>query len=140
MNWLSRVFFILFCPNDDKYRIYVLYIHKKYIVNSELNLGSYFYNEDQITAILVGLKKATYGRLRSVKRENAPKEFEMSEKLTSDVKRKSPGIRLRPQKRKQRRTLPEEELFSSFVAYWHILSCLNPNASKHGLHSGKNHF
>ena len=48
----------------------------------------------------------------------------MSEKLTcADVKRNSQAIRLRTQKREQRRTLPEEELFSSFVAYSHILSC-----------------
>ena len=61
----------------------------------------------------------------------------MSEKLTCDVKRNPQTIR---------QTLPEE-LFSSFVAYSHILSCqksvfrnLNPNASKRDLHSGKNYF
>ena len=158
-------FFRLFCrPNDDKYRIYVLCIHKKYIVNSELNLGSYFYNEDHITAILGGEKVlcerlsqnsvrfdlgAVYmeggwhsfhvnsalarqkRRLRSVKSKNAPKEFEMREKLTCDVKRNPQAIPLCSQKRKQRRTLPElEELFSSFVAYWQILKLSQPKCQQ----------
>ena len=56
---------------------------------------------------LVG-KKAAYGRL----------QFEMRGKLTCDVKRNPQAIRLCSQKRQQRRTLPEEELFSSFFAYF----------------------
>ena len=50
--------------------------------------------------------------------------------------------RLHKSENKLRWTLPEEELFSSFVAYSHILKLsresvfrnLNPNASKHGLY------
>ena len=57
------------------------------------------------------------------------------------------AIQLCSQKRKQRRALPEEELFSSLVAYardfnvveWEsVFRNLNPNASKHGSQSGKN--